>query len=47
MTVYLGPDYPVTVIGVLSKGDRANFTKAEIEQLRRIIEAEKQKRKGK
>lgn len=38
LTAYLGQDYPVILIGALSKGDRANFTKSEIAILRNMIE---------
>lgn len=39
VSIFLGSSVPVYLVAVLSKGDRANFTDAEIEQFRKIATA--------
>ena len=36
MTAYFGPDVPVYLLAVLSKGERANFSPAEVEGFRKL-----------
>ena len=36
LTAYVGPEAPVYVLAVLSKGDRENFTDAEVRELAKL-----------
>lgn len=36
LTLYLGEDCPIYLFAMLSKGERANFSKAELAQLRKL-----------
>ncbi|MCJ2130487.1 type II toxin-antitoxin system RelE/ParE family toxin [Methylobacterium sp. E-045] len=36
LAAYVGPDAPVYLLAVLSKGDRENFSPAEVQQLARL-----------
>ena len=42
MTAYLGADAPVYLLAVLSKGDRANFSHAEVAAIKTVVTAIKQ-----
>jgi hypothetical protein len=37
VTAYLGPDAPVYLVALLSKGERANFTPAQIAGFKRMV----------
>lgn len=47
MVAYLGDDVPAYLLAVLSKGDRANFDRAEIAAMREVTTAIKQARRRK
>jgi hypothetical protein len=36
VTAYFGPNTPVYLVAVLSKGDRANFTASEIAEFKNL-----------
>ncbi len=36
LTAYVGPDAPVYLLAVLSKGDRDTFSDAEVQQLAKL-----------
>lgn len=46
MTAFVGDDVPVYMLAVLSKGDRENFTAAEIAQMKAVTTQIKRARKG-
>ena len=46
MAVYVGPMVPVYLIGVLSKGDRENFTDAEVKDFKKMTTALKAAYRG-
>lgn len=46
VSVYVGPTIPVYLIGVLSKGDRKNFTDAEVKAFKKVTSAIKSASRG-